>query len=51
MSLNEHNCKMYITEPNGMKLSVARAVNGGDFQARYVCKECKNPCDDDGEGY
>jgi hypothetical protein len=45
--MNEKHCKIKIVEPNGMRLTVARAINGGDFQASHACKGCKNPCDQD----
>ena len=49
--LNEKECNVYITEPNEIRLTVAQAINGGDFQASYCCKGCKVQNCDDGEGY
>ncbi len=53
MSLDESKCKLMITKPDGMTISVAQAINGGDFQVSYCCKNCKTngSCDVDGEGY
>ena len=51
MVMNEKACKTYITEPNGLRLTVARAINGGDFQACQACKGCAVDNCDDGEGY
>ncbi len=39
-------CELYITEPNGIRLTVAAAISGGDFQAVYCCKDCKKACED-----
>ncbi len=47
--LDEKVCKELITEPNGVTVKVARAINEGDFQASCLCKGCKCNCDDNGE--
>jgi hypothetical protein len=44
---NEKLCGRYIMEPNGLEISVAKAINGGDFQAARCCKNCKMNCEDD----
>lgn len=45
--MDETQCNIYITEPNGVRVSVAKAINCGDFQAERCCIACNKPCTQD----
>ena len=44
--MNEKTCAKKILYPNGLFISVAKAINGGDFQIYHLCEKCPIPCDD-----